>query len=281
MDNFLENHLNILKKKNFSSPEIDLRTLLKHSLKNEGEIFFSNFNFDKIDLKKFNLMFKRRINNEPISKIVKKKEFWSYDFYVNNYVLDPRPETEFIIETVRKYFLDINKNLKIADLGTGSGCLAITLAKIYKQSKILATDISFNALKVAKKNSKHHNVYKQISFSKCNWINSIKDIDIFVSNPPYISNKSYQKIDIGIKSFEPQIALRAGIDGLEAFRQIARILTPLMSQDAYFFLEIGYKQKLEVVKIFGKYGIEVVEIVKDYQFIERVLVLKKIKRNIK
>ena len=75
MDNFLENHLNILKKKNFSSPEIDLRTLLKHSLKKEGEIFFSNFNFDKIDLKKFNLMFKRRINNEPISKIVKKENF--------------------------------------------------------------------------------------------------------------------------------------------------------------------------------------------------------------
>ena len=215
MNNFIKSHLVTLKKNNFLNPEIELRTLLNiSSVKNEN-IFFCNFEINQIDLDKFKYFFERRICREPLSKIVNSKEFWSYNFFVNNKVLDPRPETEFLIETVKKYFLNNGSSLKICDLGTGSGCLAIVLAKIYKNSKIVATDISNEAIKVAKINSKKHNVTNQIKLINCDWISQIEEFDLIVSNPPYLSHREYINCDDGIKFFEPKIALDAGSDGLK------------------------------------------------------------------
>ena len=165
MDKFIENHINKIKKYNFPNPELELRVLLNNCSKNNDEILLSNFNINKINLQKFKSAFYRRIKQEPVSKIFNQKEFWSFGFFVNQFVLDPRPESEFLIQTIKEFFTNTQNNIKICDLGTGSGCLAITLAKIYKNSKIIATDISNNALKVAKQNIIKHCVEKQMTNS--------------------------------------------------------------------------------------------------------------------
>ena len=113
MNNFLKNHLKILEKNNFSYPEIELRTLLNKTSKSKKEIIFSNFEIKKIKLGLFNIAFERRLKKEPIAKIFNEKEFWNYNFFVNNDVLDPRPETEFIIEAFEKYFLDKKQKLNL------------------------------------------------------------------------------------------------------------------------------------------------------------------------
>ena len=164
MNNFIKDHLNLIKKYNIPSPELELRTLLNNCLLNNEVVFLNNFNINKINIQKFKSAFQRRLNYEPLSKIFNKKEFWSLNFYVNQCVLDPRPESEFLIQVIKKYFNNLKSNIKICDLGTGSGCLAITLAKIYNKSKITATDISKEALEIAKKNAEKHYATKQIKF---------------------------------------------------------------------------------------------------------------------
>ena len=150
MNNFLQLHLNALSKK-FSNPSLELRVLLNKSSINNKDIIFSNFDIKNINLKKFSKALSRRLKREPISKIYNSKNFWKYNFYVNKNVLDPRPETELILEKVLEYFPNKKDNLKILDLCTGSGCLAICLAKEYFNSEITAIDISPKALNVAKK----------------------------------------------------------------------------------------------------------------------------------
>ena len=132
MNNFIKTHLEIFNEKNFSNPIIELRALLNKASILKKEIILSNFNINQINLSLFQSAFERRIKKEPLSKIFKEKDFWKYSFAVNENVLDPRPETELIIESVEKYFHNKKQKLKIIDLGTGSGCLAISLAKEYK-----------------------------------------------------------------------------------------------------------------------------------------------------
>ena len=128
MNNFIQSHLNKLYEKSFSNPELELRVLLNNCSLNNKEVFLNNFNIDNIDMNKFNLAFNRRLCNEPTSKIFNQKEFWSLDFYVDYHVLDPRPESEFLIEEIVNIYNNFDLNLNICDLGTGSGCLAISLA---------------------------------------------------------------------------------------------------------------------------------------------------------
>ena len=278
MNNFIESHLTQLKKKNFLNPEIELRTLLNFSSVKNKNIFFCNFEINQIDIDKFNFLFERRVSYEPISKIVNNKEFWSYNFFVNNKVLDPRPESEFLIEMVKKYFTNYDSSIKICDLGTGSGCLAIVLAKIYKNSKITATDISNEAIKVAKMNSIKHNVTNQINFINCNWISKIEEFDLIISNPPYLSHNGYTNCDDGIKYFEPREALEAGSDGLRAYKEIALIASKIMNMSSILILEISENKKDRILNIFNNYYIKNIEIIKDYQSIDRVLVMKKTQR---
>ena len=164
MNDFIQNCLIKLKQKNFYYPEIELRAILKYTTKKKKDILFSNFDKSAINIDLFNNIFNRRIKREPLSKIIRKKEFYSLNFFVNNDVLDPRPETEIIIEIVKKYFQNRDKNFYICDLGTGSGCLSIVLAKTYQFSNVVATDISSTAIKVARKNALKHNVSKKNKF---------------------------------------------------------------------------------------------------------------------
>lgn len=279
MDKFINNHLTELKKKNFSYPKIELRALLNFCSINNEEIFLNNFDINKINQEKFKLAFKRRICHEPLSKISNKKEFWSLNFYVNNYVLDPRPESEFLIQGIKKYFLNPKARIRICDLGTGSGCLAITLAKIYKNSKIVATDFSNDAIKVAKKNARIHNVQNQIEFINCDWIQKKEKYDLIVSNPPYLSIEQYNNCTVDLKDFEPKIALIGGEDGLKCYKEILVIASSILDNNSFLFLEIGQSQTDEVASILRKNSLRIIKIIKDYQSIDRVLVIKRINFN--
>ena len=276
MNNFINNHLNEIKKKKFPNPELELRVLLNYSSLNSDEVFLNNFKIDSINIQKFRSAFKRMLSQEPISKIFNTKEFWSLNFYVNKFVLDPRPESEFLIQAIKKYFTNLHSNIKICDLGTGSGCLAITLAKIYKKSKITATDISKDALKIAKQNAKKYCLENQIKFVNCNWISTTKQFDIVVSNPPYLSYSQYDNCDFNIKNFEPKIALIGGRDGLKSYRHISQFANFILHNDSFLFVEIGQSQEANVRKIFLNKNIKLIKIIKDYQQINRVLVLKKV-----
>ena len=280
MNDFIKTHLDILNKKKFSNPAFELRALLNKSSISKKEIILSNFNKNQININLFNSAFKRRLKNEPLAKIFKNKDFWKYSFIVNHNVLDPRPETELIIETVEKYFSDKEQKLRIIDIGTGSGCIAISLAIEYKNSIITATDISKSALEVAKKNSKKFNVCKQIKFKCCNWFDTTADYDILVSNPPYLKDNEYKNLSKGIKFYEPKIALLGGKDGLSSYREIAYKINKITHFNSLCFLEIGHNQKDQCIKIFEKFGIYCVDIITDYLNYARILVLKK-RKNIK
>ena len=270
MSNLIKSSLDKLYFHQIPNPHLDLRILLNYSSKTNKEIFLSNFKQTDIDIKKFNKFLERRLNFEPISKILNKKNFWKYEFFVNNFVIDPRPESELIIEEAIKLF-DLKKNIRILDIGTGSGCLSVSLAKEFINSKIIANDISVKAIHVAKKNFKIHQC-EQIKTKLCS-IDKIKDrFDLIVSNPPYIANNEYLKLSKDIQKFEPKIAFLAGNDGLFFYKKFAKILPNLMKSKGFLVLEIGQKQALECKKLFIKSGLKFVKKVKDLQKKDRILI---------
>tara|TARA_Y100000590_G_scaffold457670_1_gene610793 strand:- start:1939 stop:2772 length:834 start_codon:yes stop_codon:yes gene_type:complete len=274
MNNILQNYIDLLKQKNFENPYLELRAIINNINKTKSDIILSNFSSKNIDFELFEKYFYRRLKNEPFSKIVNKKNFWKYSFYVNQNVLDPRPETELIIESVQNYFKNKNQNLKILDIGTGTGCLAISLAKEYKNSSVVATDISKKALGVANYNSKKYNTVNQITFKLSKWINSNEIFDVVVSNPPYLSEAEFRNLPECVKKYEPRISLFGGKDGLKCYKEIASKLTKIINVHSICFIEIGYRQKDKCIEIFKKSGLKCAEIIPDYQNYDRILVLK-------
>ena len=274
MNDFLINYFEKLKLIS-SSPELELKILINKSSINNKEIIISNIRLEDIDLIKFKIFFDRRIKREPISKIFNSKSFWKNDFFVNSDVLDPRPETELIIENVLRYYPNQTKDFQILDICTGSGCLAISLAKEYPNSNITATDISLKALDVAKINANNLNCSDRIEFIKNDIFQKKKKFDIIVSNPPYLSELEYGKTSEEIRGFEPKIALVALNNGYEFYYKIANILPKILSNQSKVFLEIGSSQAEKVINIFKSYNINCLKVAKDIQNFNRLLILNK------
>ena len=276
MNNLVYLSLQKLRDKKIYNPELDLRILLNHSSKIKKQIFLNNLNINDIDIDYFNSLLQKRLNYEPISKIIKKKNFWKYDFFVNSNVLDPRPETELIIEEVLSNIKDRKKQYKILDIGTGSGCLAICLAKELTNSKITAIDISKTAINVAKKNIKLKKLEHQIDLKLID-INKIKDrYDIIVSNPPYLTECEYEKAQEEIKNFEPKVALVGGLDGLQIYRILSKKIDYIMTNNSYFVCEIGKGQLDSIKDIFQNTNLILKKISKDLNKIDRTLTFFKI-----
>jgi len=276
MNNLIESSLKKLKLKNFSNPDLDLRILLNYSCKSKKKIFLSNFIDKDIDLIKFQNFLHRRLNFEPISKIINNKNFWKYDFFVDRNVLDPRPETELIIEESLKLLSKNTRKIDILDLGTGSGCLAVCLAKEFVNSRITATDISYKAMKVASKNFKRFKCENRITKKICEVESINKKFDLIVSNPPYLSEQEYKKTSREIQNYEPKIAFLGGNDGLYFYKKFARILPKLMKSNSYLVLEIGENQALNCIKEFSNFGLKFLKKVKDLQKKDRILVFSKL-----
>ena len=276
MNNLIRISLDKLKKNNIPNPELDLRIILNNSSKKNKEIIFSNFDINDIDLKIFDKLLIKRLNREPISKILNKKYFWKNEFFVNSRVLDPRPESELIIEETLKIYKNKNEALKILDIGTGSGCLSISLANEYNNANITAIDVSKSAINVAKKNIKKNNFEKKIKLKLMHFYKIRKKFDLIVSNPPYLSQQKYDKCQIEIKKFEPKLALVGGKDGLKFYRIFARFLEKIMNRGSYFICEIGDDQLDSCIRIFKNSKLSIKNIRKDLQNIDRTLIFSKI-----
>ena len=276
MNKFIHSNLLKLKDKKIPNAELDLKILLRHASKSKKEIILSNIDFKDIDFKYLDTLVEKRLNNEPVSKIIKKKYFWKHEFFVNKDVLDPRPETEIIIEEVLKNIKDSNEPLKILDIGTGTGCLAISLAKELKNSKITAIDVSDKALKVAQRNVNYHKLSNQIELKLIEFHEINNKFDFIVSNPPYIRKSDYKELQLEILKFEPKIALLAGKDGLKFYRLFARNIEKIMKKNSFFIFEIGHDQLVSCQDIFKDSNLILKKISKDIQKIDRTLTFLKI-----
>jgi release factor glutamine methyltransferase len=221
---------------------------------------------------------KRRVRGEPIQYILGKTEFMGLEFKLTKDVLIPRPETEILVETVIKIASGSRpqaSGCKIMDIGTGSGNIAISLAKILKNCKIVAIDISQEAINVARGNALLNGVVDKISFINQDFFSPQPfSFDFIVSNPPYIPTLEINTLQPEI-SYEPRIALDGGRDGLDFYRRIIAESPEYLKEGGYLIMEIGFGQKDRIKNIFQKSeNFEIIEVVRDYSSIERVIVAK-------
>ena len=276
MSDFISANLKKLKDNKIPNPEIDLRILLNYSRCCENEIIFSNFKTDQIDIKKFNSLLNRRILREPISKIINRKSFWKDEFYVNKFVLDPRPETEGIIEESIKIFNDKKAHLKILDIGTGSGAIAISLAREFENAEIVAIDISEDAIKVANNNIITKNLDERIQLKKTSFENIKDNFDLIVSNPPYLTQNEIKNISDEIRNFEPLLALFGGEDGLDFYQEFSKQIYNKLKKGGYLILEIGASQFIDCREIFRDSGLKLIKKEQDLQKKDRIMIFSKL-----
>ena len=245
---------NFLKLNNVKSYMIDSELILSSVSGKLRENFLVNLDFklNPIQIKMFNNLINRRaLGKEPVAYLLNKKEFWSIKLNVDKDVLIPRPETEILVERLVKYYK--NKQPYILDIGTGSGCIIISLLQELKKSKGIAIDISNKALNIAKKNSKNNNTFNRIKFinsSICQF-NNFK-FDLIVSNPPYIARHQLKNLSEDIKNFEPKIALDGGNDGLDVIRKVIYKSRKILKINGMLALEIGngqYKKVSQILKL--------------------------------
>ena len=269
----------ILKKNFIETANIDAELLLSFSIKQSREKILLNLEkkLDYHDVRKYFELIERRKKKEPISLIIGKKTFWKYDFYVNKDVLTPRKETEFLIEEILKLYKNYNK-IRVLDIGTGSGCIIISLMKEKIRWSGIAVDISELAIKVAKYNAKIQQVENRIKFIKSDIDKfSSNKYDLIVSNPPYINKIRYNNLDLGVKDYEPKKALYGGVDGLRVIEKVVNKSSVLLKNNGFLIMEIGLMQYNKTFEILKENGFYVKKIVKDYQRINRCVVSQKIK----
>ena len=268
----------ILKGKLIKNPKLDSEILLSNTLNIEREKLLINLNqeINNEDLKNFNNLIKRRKKKEPIAYIIGYKEFWKKKFKVNNNVLIPRPDTEHIVEEVLK-FIPNNLSMNILDIGTGSGCIILSILCERNKCYGVALDISKKALNVAKYNAKIQHIKNRIKFVNSD-IDKFKlgTYDVIVSNPPYIKNYEIDYLEEDIKFFEPKIALNGGIDGYSKIKSIINRCTILIKKNGKLFLEVGNDQMNQTTRILNNKGFFINKIVKDLAKNNRCIISTKI-----
>ena len=261
-----------LRNAGIKTANLDARVLLSEALELKEKYFFSDF---KISKNKYNLYqnyIKQRLEGKPVSKIIYKRAFWKSDYYINENVLDPRPDSETIIETVIKFSLK-EKFENVLDLGTGSGCLITSIIAEFPLSFGVGVDISFDAIKVASRNSKNLNLDNRIQFIVSDWFNSIKGkFDLIVCNPPYIESSKISLLPNEVKLYDPHGAIDGGIDGLNSYRTIASEISQFINPNGKIIFEIGFSQEHQVINIMKQYGFINLLKVKDLSNIVRCLV---------
>jgi release factor glutamine methyltransferase len=248
---------------NLSREEIILRS---------REIYIDQKNIDKI-----NIALQRRIKGEPISHIIGKREFYSLDFKVNSDVLDPRPDSEILIEEILKLTPNFNHAIKILELGVGSGCLILTILNHISNATGTAIDINPKSIAIASENANNLNLKDRINFIHSDWFNNLpsEKFDIIISNPPYIKKSEIANLQKEVRDFEPIIALDGGGDGLDCYRKIANDVSDFLKDNAFLILEIGQNMENDIIDIFEENGLKFVKYAKDLNAIIRCLIFTK------
>jgi release factor glutamine methyltransferase len=255
------------------NPQLEAEVLLSHVL-NAARSYLHAFADVKLSSQQslaFEKCLLRRRHQEPIAYITGSREFWSLNLAVNSATLIPRPETELLVESVLAV-AEEKSHLKIADLGTGSGAIALALAHEKPSWQIYATDESEAALQIAAANAKHLSL-DNISFSRGNWCNALpcQEFDVIVSNPPYLSEMEWDTYAEGL-AFEPRTALVSGLDGLDSIRTIIHSAKGYLRTQGQLFVEHGFLQGAAVRKIFSASGYGQIHSIRDLAGHERVTV---------
>ena len=277
-NSLLFNAHKILAESPTKTPKLDAEILLSSVLnKDLKEIIFDkklNLNQSKINI--FKELIRRRKHGEPIAYILKKKEFWKYNFYIDNSVMIPRPDSEVIIEEILK-LIKKNEKKKILDIGTGSGCLIISLLNERKKLYGDAIDISKKALNVAKFNAKIHHLQNRIKFYQSSVDKFFKGkYDLILSNPPYISSLNIKYLEKDIIDFEPKLALEGGLDGSLILKKVIKKSSTLIKVGGKLVLEIGFDQKHMIMKLLKDEGFYINKTVRDYGNNDRCIISTKI-----
>ena len=227
----------------------EILLLLSHVMNVEySRLFFEkSYDISEDDYKNLHRFLSRRNEGEPIAKILETKEFYAFSFKTTKDTLDPRPETELLIDLFKRYHLDNSQSLQILDLGAGTGCIGITLLKFFPNAVCCFSDISEKALSVAQENATRHQVLNRSEFVQSDWFENInKKFDAIISNPPYVAT-SYELDRETL--YDPEIALFAGNDGMDAYRNILPNASKYLKLDGLLFLEIGYDQSEKIKQI--------------------------------
>ena len=227
-------------------------------------------------LNNFNCFIERRKKGEPIAYLINKKEFWKDEFYVNKHVLIPRPDTELIIEQVLKIYSE-ESCLQVLDIGTGSGCILLSILKERPNFYGTGIDICKKSINVSKFNAKQLHLMKRAKFLNSSVDNfKIGKYDLIVSNPPYIESLNLKYLEKDVVNFEPRLALCGGLDGFSKIRKVIKKARTLIKKNGKFILEIGFNQKNKVKKILNEEGFYVNKAVKDYGNNDRCIISTKI-----
>lgn len=278
IENILNEGINILQKNKIANPQLDSEILLSNSIKRDKKHIILNPKevLNSEQLGKFKSLIERRKKGEPIAYLINKKEFWKDEFFVNKDVLIPRPDSELIIEQVLKiYSKDIQ--LQVLDIGTGSGCILLSILKERSNFYGTGIDISKKSINVSKFNAKQLNLTNRVKFfhSSVDNFNNGK-YDIIVSNPPYIEQLSLKYLEKDVVNFEPKLALSGGFDGFSKIRKVINKTSNLIKKNGKFILEIGFNQKNKVIKILKEEGFYVNKAIKDYGNNDRCIISTKI-----
>ena len=255
----------ILKEKLIITASIDSEILMANAIKKDREYILINLkeNIDKEKIAFYKQLIKQRSYRKPVAQLINKKFFWNSEFYVNTNTLIPRPDTELIIEHVLKLTKHKNK-LSILDIGTGSGCIMLSILKERKNFYGTGIDISKESLNVSKINARKLGLTSRSKFFKTNVDKfGIGKYDLIVSNPPYICSNKIKYLEKDVGFYEPKLALDGGLDGLSEIRKVIKKSSELIKKNGKLVLEIGFDQKNKVIDLLKKEGFYINSALKD------------------
>ncbi len=261
-----------------TSSKLDSEILLSKIVKKNRQylILNSNEELKKENIKSFDYLVKRRKKGEPIAYLINKKEFWKQNFYINQNVLIPRPDTETLVEETLKLF-NVNSKLNMLDIGTGSGCILLSILKERRNFFGTGIDISKKAINVARFNAKMHQLSNRVKFYNSDVDKFlIGKYDLVVSNPPYIKRQDLKYLEVDVKGFEPKLALDGGKDGFSKITKVISKTSTLLKKNGRFILEIGFGQKKKILNILKQNNFFINKVVKDYGKNDRCVISTKI-----
>lgn len=280
MPDIIKDIINRLAKANIDSPRLEARILIADVICVDANELPINLELNPDEFLQLEKNIVLRLSHMPLDKIIGYRDFYKYRFKVNQNVLSPRPDTEVLVEEAIN-LAKIHGFTKFLDLGTGSGCILLSVVGEDKNFTGTGVDKSTLALEVAKDNTLKLGLEDQIEFINASWFADDfcslfnTKFDMILSNPPYIPTQDVLGLEDEVKKYDPMSALDGGEDGLEHYRQLALMIPDLLNEGGYVLLEVGVYQALDVSCIFEKMGFQTMKIVSDLSGIERCIILKK------
>ena len=281
--------INKLQVSKIPTPEVDARILLSYAIDNKNIIYMHNdITISKIEKNTFFKYLDKRIEGMPVSRIIGSRYFWKKNFSINKYTLDPRPETEVILDVITKTYSNYYKHIQILDLGSGSGCIGLSVVDDIKNTSLLSLDFCKQSLKQVRVNAERLNISKKIHCAQINWFENswVEDInliiqneklfsknkfDIIVCNPPYIKSSEIEKLQVEVKNHDPLISLDGGKDGCDSYRAIFKYLRQLLAINGLCLIEIGFDLLDEIKIILNECDLNLIRVHKDFYGHSRVI----------